>query len=69
MIVTIVAARHTPAAISGKAFLKGILKTNEAREPVHAPVIGSGIPTNTTSAMAPYLAYRPENFFSARSKR
>ena len=56
--VTMIPANTTPSAMSGIAFRAGIPKAQEASEPVHAPVMGSGMATSTTKNAAPYLANR-----------
>ena len=38
------------------AFFRPISKTDATREPVQAPVPGSGIPTNSISPQKPYLS-------------
>lgn len=49
--VTITPEITTPSAISPNARQNGIPSRYAAADPVHAPVIGNGIETNTTKAM------------------
>ena len=53
--VTMTPAMTTPSPMRGIARRAGMLKTQAAREPLQAPVIGSGMATTSTRARSPYL--------------
>ena len=48
-VVTIVALKHKPNNIAKKTFGFGTPKRWDATQPLQAPVIGNGIPTNRTN--------------------
>ena len=54
--VTTIPANKTPANIAISAFLKLKPNTKAAAHPVHAPVAGKGMPTNTASPIEPYFS-------------
>ena len=66
-IVTIIPAISTPRPISMMACVVGIWNIQAVRDPVHAPVMGKGIATSITRAIAPYLWKRKECAFCNRS--
>ena len=49
-------AKNTPSKTARKVFFLSISKTDAIRDPVHAPVPGSGIPTNNTTPKYPYFS-------------
>ena len=49
-------ASAIPSSTAGNAFLNFMPSSAASREPVHAPVPGSGIPTNNTSPQNSYFS-------------
>ena len=58
----IIPAITTPIAAAKKDFFLSIFNMAAIKHPVHAPVPGSGIPTNKTKPQNPYFSIR--TFFS-----
>ena len=57
-IVTMMPAMSTPPVIANNAEYHDIENINASADPVHAPVIGRGIATNSISPKSPYLFTR-----------
>ena len=59
---------HKPTSNESTARYRGISKRYAATAPVHAPVTGKGIATNTASAASPQRSYFCVNLFLVRAK-
>lgn len=58
-VVTIVAAINDPRAVQGKVRLKLSPRSQAITVPVQTPVIGRGIPTQSTKPTPPYFSTIP----------
>ena len=67
-IVTMTPAVKTPMATAARERLNGTLKRKAAKDPVHAPVMGSGIATNRMRAInVPWRDALDSNRFRVRA--